>query len=107
MLDSDSTGYIDMDNIKKIFGVTRKTISDDVWRKVIEEVDLNGDGVISFDEFEKLMKKFTSQQASGAASRAFGGGSETDVTPKGIQTAATKNKSKSFKEKGEPSLFSM
>ena len=60
MLDSDSTGYIDMDNIKKIFGVTRKTISDDVWRKVIEEVDLNGDGVISFDEFEKLMKKFTS-----------------------------------------------
>jgi calcium-dependent protein kinase len=60
MLDSDSTGYIDMDNIKNIFGVTRKAISDDVWKKVIEEVDLNGDGVISFNEFENLMKKFTS-----------------------------------------------
>jgi calcium-dependent protein kinase len=31
--------------------------SDDVWKDIIKEVDTNGDGEISFDEFEIMMKK--------------------------------------------------
>jgi|APCry1669190591_1035303.scaffolds.fasta_scaffold98889_2 Ca2+-binding EF-hand superfamily protein len=31
------------------------TVDESVWKKMIEEADLDGDGEISLDEFEKLM----------------------------------------------------
>jgi len=30
-------------------------MDDGIWKKMIEEADLDGDGEISLDEFEKLM----------------------------------------------------
>ena len=35
-----------------------KRISEKVWAEVIKEVDVNGDGQISYEEFEKMMAKF-------------------------------------------------
>jgi len=32
-------------------------ISDEVWKQVVLEVDENGDGEVSFDEFKIMMQK--------------------------------------------------
>lgn len=34
-----------------------KTISFDIWAEVVKEVDLNGDGEVSFEEFREMMMK--------------------------------------------------
>lgn len=34
-----------------------KSFSEEVWRNMIEQVDSNNDGEISFEEFETMMKK--------------------------------------------------
>lgn len=34
-----------------------KTISVDIWAEVVKEVDLNGDGEVSFEEFREMMMK--------------------------------------------------
>ena len=33
---------------------------DDIWFKMIKEVDLDGNGVIDFEEFKTMMKKICS-----------------------------------------------
>lgn len=32
-------------------------IDDSVWKKMIKDIDLNGDGEISYSEFEKMMEE--------------------------------------------------
>ena len=54
-MDKDGSGEISMEEIKAI--LWQKNISDEAWMKLIKEVDKNGDGVISFDEFVQVMKK--------------------------------------------------
>lgn len=34
-----------------------KKFDEQVWKQVISEVDLNGDGEISYQEFERMMEK--------------------------------------------------
>lgn len=34
-----------------------KKFDDKIWQKVINEVDLNGDGEISYQEFERMMEQ--------------------------------------------------
>jgi len=41
--------------IKEVLGKGLK-LKDEIWKKVITEVDLNGDGEISFEEFKKMME---------------------------------------------------
>ncbi len=43
--------------VKAILGVGKR-FSEDVWRQVIDQVDKNKDGQISFEEFEAMMSKF-------------------------------------------------
>jgi calcium-dependent protein kinase len=57
MFDDDSSGYITIDEVKMILGCG-KTISEEAWKSVIEEVDQNGDGKISYEEFKGMMMKF-------------------------------------------------
>ena len=45
-----------MDEIKKVLGVG-KTISVEIWAEVVKEVDLNGDGEVSYEEFREMMMK--------------------------------------------------
>lgn len=36
----------------------KKLGKEDIWDDIIKEVDVNGDGEISFDEFKEMMYKF-------------------------------------------------
>ena len=42
--------------LKDIIGVGKK-IPKNVWDEVVREVDANGDGEVSFDEFKTMMRK--------------------------------------------------
>ena len=57
--DKDGSGEITFDEIEAIFkeSVTDKTNVHDSLREIIDEVDTNGDGIISFTEFSDIMKK--------------------------------------------------
>ena len=57
IFDTDKSGKISADKVKEILGMGRK-IDESVWGKIINEVDLNSDGEISFDEFQEMMNKF-------------------------------------------------
>eukprot|EP01022_Parablepharisma_sp_SALTPOND_P002413 TRINITY_DN109920_c0_g1_i1.p2 TRINITY_DN109920_c0_g1~~TRINITY_DN109920_c0_g1_i1.p2 ORF type:complete len:100 (-),score=22.20 TRINITY_DN109920_c0_g1_i1:47-346(-) len=56
-LGQDGSGTISADEIKQILGIGKR-FAEDVWSKVIGEVDQNSDGQISFEEFEKMMNCF-------------------------------------------------
>lgn len=58
MFDKDKNRFISPDEVKMILGVGKK-FSEDLWMQVISEVDQNNDGLISFEEFEFMMSKFT------------------------------------------------
>ena len=50
MFDKDGSGAIDLDEIKVYFGGNDKS-----WKKVLKDIDLNGDGQVDFEEFKKMM----------------------------------------------------
>lgn len=50
-----------MDEIKSILGVGKKVGNEKVFNEILKEVDVNGDGEISFDEFKIMMAKFIGQ----------------------------------------------
>ena len=58
MFDKDKSGYIDIEEVKSTLGVG-KNFSEDIWKFIIDEIDQNKDGKISFDEFEYMMKQFS------------------------------------------------
>ena len=53
MLDTDKSGTISADELKDFFHLSNK--DDDYIKEMIEEVDENKDGVISFKEFKNMM----------------------------------------------------
>ena len=57
--DKDNSGEITFDEIEEVFkkSVTNKSNVHESLKKIIKEVDLNGDGIISFEEFAIVMKK--------------------------------------------------
>lgn len=58
--DKDGSGKLSPEEVKHILGVSHadKDKEAEIIKKIISEVDTNGDGEISFDEFKILMKKF-------------------------------------------------
>ena len=58
MFDKDGSGFISSEEIKEILGFG-KTLSEEAVNKIIRQVDENGDGQISFDEFAKMMKQLS------------------------------------------------
>jgi calcium-dependent protein kinase len=56
MFDKDKSGTLDMGEIKQMFGGV--DMADKVWKEILKEVDDNGDGKVSFEEFIKMMKSF-------------------------------------------------
>jgi len=50
MFDKDNSGKLSVKEIKTIFGGTEKQ-----WKKVIDEIDLNNDGEVDYDEFKIMM----------------------------------------------------
>ena len=41
-----------------MLGIGKKIGSEDVWADIIKEVDVNGDGEVSYEEFKIMMTKF-------------------------------------------------
>ena len=54
-LDKNKNGKISYDEIKDILDKENKS-EDDIWKALVNEVDLDGDGEISFNEFVYMMK---------------------------------------------------
>ena len=55
LFDKNGDGFISSFEIKEVLG-KGTSLSDEIWKKIITEVDLNGDGEISFEEFKKMME---------------------------------------------------
>ena len=56
LFDKDASGTIEAQEIATILG-HNINMEDNVWAEVIAEVDLNGDGMIDFNEFKTMLKK--------------------------------------------------
>ena len=54
MFDKDDSGTIDIEEIKGLFGGNETT-----WKRVIKDIDENGDGCVDFQEFKKMMVGFS------------------------------------------------
>ena len=60
MFDKDNGGSISSVEVKDTIGVG-KNIDEKLWNEIINEVDVNGDGEISFQEFKIMMERLLDQ----------------------------------------------
>jgi calcium-dependent protein kinase len=56
LFDKDESGSISSEEVREVLGVG-KNIDEKIWNEIIIEVDGNGDGEISFEEFKTMMQK--------------------------------------------------
>ena len=56
IFDKDDSGYISAAEVRAVLD-HGKQINEKVWNEIIKEVDINGDGEISYVEFEKMMEQ--------------------------------------------------
>ena len=61
LFDDSSKGSISLDNLKRVARELGEDMSEEELREMIERADLDGDGVISMDEFFNIMTKKTFQ----------------------------------------------
>ncbi|EGR33764.1 hypothetical protein IMG5_039240, partial [Ichthyophthirius multifiliis] len=61
VFDSDGNGYITLDELKDILGDPNNKNSD-IIEQIIQNIDKDNDGKISFEEFHKMMEKYAEQQ---------------------------------------------
>jgi len=62
MFDKDKSGRIDANELRDAIGGELNATDMAVWSQMVNEVDVNGDGQIDFDEFLKMM--YTLKEAS-------------------------------------------
>jgi len=58
LFDKDGNGQISAQEIKAVLGVGKKFGNESIFDQIINEVDINGDGVISYEEFTVMMRRF-------------------------------------------------
>ena len=56
MFDQDGGGSISAAEIKEILKYGDENISDEVINNIMKQIDENGDGEISFEEFQQMMQ---------------------------------------------------
>ena len=57
IFDEDGSGQISKEEVQRVFETyTRKRMSDEVAQGILQQIDINGDGNLNFDEFIYLMK---------------------------------------------------
>ena len=62
MFDRNQDGTISFEEVREILGGGQANEgTDDVYKQMIQEMDIDGDGQISFEEFEKVMTQMISQ----------------------------------------------
>ena len=57
LFDDDNTGKISIKNLRRISGELGEDLSEDELQDLIQEADRDGDGLISFEDFYRIMKK--------------------------------------------------
>lgn len=57
LFDDDKTGAISFKNLKRVARELGETLTDEELREMIDEADLDNDGVVNQDEFLRIMKK--------------------------------------------------
>ncbi|OMJ92862.1 hypothetical protein SteCoe_4315 [Stentor coeruleus] len=57
LFDEDQTGKISFRNLKKIALELGEGLTDDELHEMVEEADRDGDGLIKFDDFYRVMRK--------------------------------------------------
>lgn len=55
MFDADRSGFIDRDEVRALMKKLAQTLTEDEIGAIMDEVDTDGDGEISFDEFRAMM----------------------------------------------------
>ena len=60
----DESGKIDASEIKDVLTTEIGSGKDAIWKQMVKDADVNGDGQIDFDEFLKMM--YSSQKDSGS-----------------------------------------
>ena len=68
VFDKDKSGGISASELKMLLGESNVHTKDVVWKNMIKEIDLNGDGQISFEEFKNMMNKVILKNKSDSAS---------------------------------------
>jgi calcium-dependent protein kinase len=58
MFDKDGSGMISAVEIKEVLGFG-KTLSEEAVNEIVKQVDANGDGEISFEEFAQMMRRLS------------------------------------------------
>ena len=61
LFDSNETGVITIEDLRRVSRELGESLSEEELQEMIERADLNGDGVISPDEFFNIMTKKTFQ----------------------------------------------
>lgn len=57
LFDDDKTGKISFRNLKRVALELGETLADEELQEMIEEADRDGDGLLCFDEFYRVMKR--------------------------------------------------
>ena len=57
LFDANNTGKITPMELKKVMDINAADVSDEVWAQIIDDIDLDKDGVISFYEFKQMLNK--------------------------------------------------
>lgn len=57
LFDDDNTGKISFRNLKRVAQELGESLTDEELQEMIDEADRNGDGLLDFDEFYRVMRK--------------------------------------------------
>ena len=57
LFDANNTGKITPKELKRVMDINSADVSDEVWEQIINDIDLDRDGVISFWEFKQMLNK--------------------------------------------------
>ena len=55
MFDVEKDGVIQLENIIQVLGPAKTKENEELYKSIMDQVDKNGDGEISFEEFKVLM----------------------------------------------------
>ena len=63
LIDRNGKGSISADDLKRVMTAIGEAVTDEEIKNMIEEADLNTDGVVDFPEFAKMMQQRRKQNA--------------------------------------------